>query len=119
VTLQPGYVPDDQVEELLCAHNLLIAHYRSATVSGLVPLAFPAGRPAVATSLGGLPEAVADGVNGTVSTAVDAESFLDAIKRAAADLDALAGAAEQSAGDWLDVAGALLTAAGQDPREPG
>ncbi len=115
VTLRPGYVPDDQVEELLSAHHLLIAPYRSATVSGLVPLAFSAGRPVVATPVGGLPEAVVDGVNGTVSTAVDAESFLDAVERAAADLDALADAAEQSAGDWLDVASALLAAAGQDP----
>ena len=50
VTLRPGYVPDDQVEGLLSAHHLLIAPYRSATVSGLVPLAFSAGRPVVANS---------------------------------------------------------------------
>ncbi len=119
VTLRPGYVPDDDLDEMLAAHHLLIAPYRSATVSGLVPLAFSAGRPVVATPVGGLPEAVVDGVNGTVSAAVDAESFLDAIERAAADLDALASNATEYAGDWLDVAQALLTAAGQDPEAQG
>ena len=115
VTLLPGYVPDDQVPELFAAHHLLLAPYRSATVSGLVPLAFSAGRPVVATPVGGLPEAVVDGVNGTVSAAVDAESLLNAIERAAADLDVLASNAADYAGDWADVADALLTAAGQDP----
>lgn len=114
VTLRPGYVPDDQIDELLAAHHLLIAPYLSATVSGVVPLAFSAGRPVVATPVGGLPESVTDGVNGTVSSAVEAESFLIAIERAASNLDELADAASHAAGDWLDIAKTLLTASGQD-----
>ncbi len=117
VSLQPGYVPDEQVSGLLAAHHLLIAPYRSATASGVVPLAFAAGRPVVATGVGGLPEAVTDGVNGTVSDAVDAESLLDAIERAASNLETLAGATARAAGDWHDVAEALLSVAGQDPRK--
>lgn len=113
VNLQPGYVPDDKISELLAAHHILIAPYRSATVSGVIPLAHAAGRPVVATPVGGLPEAVTNGVNGIVADAVDAESFLNAIERATSNLDALATAAPQSAGDWANVAHALISAAAE------
>ncbi|MEO0493295.1 MAG: glycosyltransferase [Actinomycetota bacterium] len=108
VELRVGYVPDDQVGPTLAAHHLVVAPYRSATVSGIAPLAFAAGRPIVVTPVGGLPEAIDHGVNGLVADAVDAVAVADSILDAADRLDELAAGAAESASRWEDVASALL-----------
>ena len=111
VELRVGYVPDEKIGPTLAEHHIVVAPYRTATVSGIAPLAFAAGRPIVVTPVGGLPEAIADGENGVVAVAVDPVAVADAILAAAADLDRLAAGAAASASRWEDVADALLRAA--------
>ena len=108
VELRVGYVPDEEIGPILAEHHLVVAPYRSATVSGIAPLAFAAGRPMVVTPVGGLPEAVEHGVNGVVADAVDAVSVADAVLAAAEQLDELAAGAAASSSRWEDVASALL-----------
>ena len=58
VHLDSRYVADEEVGEILARHHVVLAPYRSATQSAVVPLAFAAGRPVVASRVGGLAEAV-------------------------------------------------------------
>jgi glycosyltransferase involved in cell wall biosynthesis len=113
VQLREGYVADADVDGLFAAHHLVLAPYRTATQSAVVPVAAAAGRPTVATRVGGLAEQVRDGENGTLAAEVTAEAFAEAIARAIADLDALAAAAARTAPSWDAVARQVeLTAAG-------
>lgn len=110
VALRPGYVPDSAVATLLAEHHLLVAPYRSATQSGVAPLALAAGRPVVATRVGGLPEVVREGETGTLAPPDDPEALADALERAAGRLAALAERAQASVATWADVARAVLAA---------
>lgn len=107
VDLRPGYLPDDAVSDLLAAHHVVVAPYRSATQSAVVPVASVAGRPTVATAVGGLAEQVHDGENGVLASAVDGTAFADAITRALDDLDSLAARAASTAPTW-DAAAAVV-----------
>lgn len=107
VRLRSGYVPDAEVNDLLAAHHIVFAPYRSATQSAVVPLAWAAGRPTVATPVGGLVEQVQDGENGVLATAATGAAFADAVTRAIDDLESLAtGAlgASRTAPTWEGVA---------------
>lgn len=111
-----GYVTDDQVPALLRDHHLVVQPYRSASQSGVIPLAYAAGRGVVVTPVGGLVEAVQPGVNGTVAAAVDAGALADAVLSAIDQVDALAIGAATSQIHWSDVAQAVLDAAGWSGR---
>jgi glycosyltransferase involved in cell wall biosynthesis len=111
VELRPRYVPDAELPALLSAHHLVVAPYRSATQSAIVPLVHAAGRPVVATSVGGLTEQVREGVNGILVPPGRSDAFADAIERALADLPALASRASESVAQWKQVVQAVETAA--------
>jgi glycosyltransferase involved in cell wall biosynthesis len=111
VRLRAGYVADEDMDGLLASHHLLVAPYKSVTQSGVAPLAFAAGRPVVATTVGGLPEVVREGRTGALAEPSSPSDFADAIERAAADLEALGTGAAAAAGSWGDVARAVLEAA--------
>lgn len=113
VDLRPGYVPDAEMQQLFDTHHLVVAPYRSSTQSAIVPLAYAAGRPVVATRVGGLAECVVDGATGTLSPPNDPQAFAAAIQRAIDDLRALADRAATSAPSWEDVTAAILSAAGR------
>lgn len=104
VTVIDKYLSDGEVASLIRDHHVLVAPYRTATQSAVVPLAFAAGRPVVGTTAGGLKDVLCDGVNATVCTPDDAEAFADAIERAIGTLDTLAAGATESAGSWDDYA---------------
>lgn len=112
VELRSGYVPDDDLDALFADHHLVVTPYRSASQSGVVPLAAAAGRPSVVTPVGGLPEQVTDGVDGVVAAAVGPVELADAIEAAAGRLDELAAGARRASTTWADVADAVV-AAGQ------
>lgn len=61
VRLHAEYVPADEVAGLFAAADLLVLPYRSASQSGIAPLAAAAGCPVIATAVGGLPEALPTG----------------------------------------------------------
>jgi glycosyltransferase involved in cell wall biosynthesis len=104
VTLDDRYVPDHEVDELFARHHVLLAPYRAATQSGIVPLAQAAGRPVVATAVGGLAEAVRDGQSGRLAAPGDAEAIADALLEVAEDLDTYASGSAAAATSWEQVA---------------
>jgi glycosyltransferase involved in cell wall biosynthesis len=95
------------VAQLLADHHLVVAPYRDATQSGIVPLAQAAGRPSVVTPVGGLARQITDGLDGVVAEGVDSQSISRAIVRAAARLDALAAGAADAAPKWSAFADAV------------
>jgi len=106
-----GYVTDDGVAKLLEEHHLVVQPYRSASQSGVIPLAFAAGRPVVVTPVGGLAESVDSGVNGVVAEAATADALADALTVALSELDTLALGAAAASANWSDVVSAVLEAA--------
>ena len=114
VVLRPGYVPDRDVNGLLAAHHGVLLPYRSASQSGIVPVALSAGRPVIATRVGGIAEAVDDGVNGVLAEPGDPESLAAAIERFAEHLPDLAAHARDNLPTWEDVAVAVMKMAGVD-----
>ncbi len=66
VHLRLGWVPEGEVPALLAAADLVVLPYRSGSQSAVAPLALAHGVPVLTTAVGGVPELVADGVNGVV-----------------------------------------------------
>lgn len=112
VELRPGYLSDADLAKLLAAHHLVVAPYRSATQSGVVPVAYAAGRPVAATRVGGLVEQVVDGETGTLAPPEDAKAFADAVERGLGMIEQLAAGAAAHTASWADVA-AAVTALGR------
>lgn len=64
VILHDRFIPDAQVGAYFCAADAVVQPYRSATQSGITPMAYHYERPMIVTRTGGLPEMVADGETG-------------------------------------------------------
>lgn len=111
VDLRLGYAADDEVSDLLAKHHAALLPYRSATQSGIAPIALAAGRPVIATTVGGLTDVIRDGENGTLAAPDDPVSLADAIQRCAADLPGMSAAASRERMTWDDVASAVIAAA--------
>lgn len=112
VELRPEYVPNDEVGAVLASHHAVVLPYRSASQSGVAPIALAAGRPVIATNVGGLQEVIHEGLNGTLATPGDAASLADAIERCAADVGEMAARAGDDAPSWAEVADAVVKASG-------
>jgi len=80
LTLIDRYVPNEEVALYFAAADLVAAPYLSATQSGVIQIAYSFGKPVVATRVGGLPEAVADGVTGYLVPPADAGAIAAAIR---------------------------------------
>ncbi len=81
VDLHDGYIPGSKMYQYFRAADLAVLPYASATQSGIVQIAFGFGTPVVVTSVGGLPEVVADGRTGFVVPPKDAKALADAVIR--------------------------------------
>jgi glycosyltransferase involved in cell wall biosynthesis len=75
------YVPDDRRQQLFEQADVVVLPYVEASQSGVVPLAYAAGKPVVATTVGGLPEIVDDGRTGLLVPPRDERALADAIIR--------------------------------------
>lgn len=64
--LKTDFIPDSEVKYYLCAADAVIQPYRSATQSGVTPLAYHFEKPMIVTNVGGLPSLVPDGKVGLV-----------------------------------------------------
>lgn len=64
VRMLDRYVPDDEVEALFRAADVVVLPYRSGTQSGVTHVAHALGVPVIATRAGGLSETVRDGETG-------------------------------------------------------
>ncbi|MFZ4058747.1 MAG: glycosyltransferase family 4 protein [Ferruginibacter sp.] len=58
--LRTDFIPDSEVKNYLCAADVVIQPYRSATQSGVTPLAYHFEIPMIVTNVGGLPSLVPD-----------------------------------------------------------
>ena len=108
VEIHDGFVEQAFMQALLESAHIVVLPYRSATQSGVAPLAFAAGRSVVATAVGGLPEQVEAGVAGELALPNNPKSLAQAIKRALGRLDALSEGARGASSTWKEVATALL-----------
>jgi glycosyltransferase involved in cell wall biosynthesis len=55
VILENNYIPHDRVKYHFCAADVVIQPYRTATQSGVTPLAYHFEKPMIVTNVGGLP----------------------------------------------------------------
>jgi glycosyltransferase involved in cell wall biosynthesis len=60
------FVPNEKVNQYFCAADLVVLPYKSATQSGVVPIAYHFDIPVVVSNVGGLPEVVVDGETGFI-----------------------------------------------------
>jgi glycosyltransferase involved in cell wall biosynthesis len=89
VEIRDRFIPNDEAALLFSAADASLLPYRSATQSAVVPLSFTYGCPVIATRVGGLPAAVADGVDGILCEP-DAAEVAGAIERMAVERSMLA-----------------------------
>lgn len=101
------YLADDELSDVIGNHHIVLLPYRSATQSGIVPLAQAGGRPVVATDVGGLADQITDGRDGRLVPAGDVEALAAAVRDVADDLEAYAERAAAASPTWHDVARAV------------
>jgi len=81
VRLMDRYLPDDQVEALFKAADVVVLPYRSATQSGVTHVAYALGKPVITTDVGGLAETVRPEETGLVVPPENPEALAAAIVR--------------------------------------
>ena len=81
LTLHDRFIPNERVADYFTAADAVVLPYRSATQSGIVPLAYAMGRGVVASRVGGVPEMVEDGVTGILVPPADAPELASGIAR--------------------------------------
>ncbi len=74
-----GHIADDEMCELFERAAVVVVPYVTASQSGVVSTAYGFRKPVVATSVGGLPEMVVDGVTGRVVAPGDPDALAAAI----------------------------------------
>ena len=72
-------IPEALVAEFFSEASVVVLPYVDASQSGVVPVAYSFARPVVATSVGGLPAVVEDGVTGLLVPPRDVHALADAI----------------------------------------
>ncbi len=79
VEVNLGYVPFEQVKDYFYRVNVVVLPYLNIYQSGIVQLAYGFGRPVVATDVGGLREAIDDGLSGFLVPPKDEASLAERI----------------------------------------
>jgi glycosyltransferase involved in cell wall biosynthesis len=77
--LHTHFIANSEVKYYLCAADCVIQPYRSATQSGVTPLAYHFEVPMIVTNVGGLPSMIADKKTGLIA-APTAESIAKKIE---------------------------------------
>lgn len=81
VRLMDHYLPDDEVEALFKAADVVVLPYRSATQSGVTHVAYALGVPVIITDVGGLGETVRGEETGLVVPPENPDALADAVVR--------------------------------------
>jgi len=79
------YVTDERRSELFGQASLVVLPYIEASQSGVIPIAYSFKKPVVATTVGGLPDAVDHGRTGYLVPPRDERALADAIVRLLGD----------------------------------
>lgn len=74
-----SWMPDSEMAALVGACRFVVLPYRSATQSGVIPLAYAFGKPAVASNTAGLTEQVIDGKTGLLVPPCDVPALAAAL----------------------------------------
>lgn len=85
VSIDNRYVPNEEVPAILEKADVLVLPYVSASSSGVAQIAFSNALPVIASTAGGLSEAVIDGINGLVFPSGDSNALAERIIRYFAD----------------------------------
>jgi glycosyltransferase involved in cell wall biosynthesis len=80
VEVRSGYVPDEDVADLMQRASLVVVPYTAATQSGVIAIAIAFGRPVIATSVGGLSEMVTHGKTGLLVPPDDVAALAGAMQ---------------------------------------
>jgi glycosyltransferase involved in cell wall biosynthesis len=73
------FIPDDEIATFFAASDVVLAPYRREAQSGVALTAFHFGRAVIASTVGGLPELVRDGINGSLVPPEDDAALARAI----------------------------------------
>jgi glycosyltransferase involved in cell wall biosynthesis len=79
VELRPWYHTDEETAELFGRCDVVVLPYRSATGSGVVPIAYNYNKPVIASRVGGLPDVVLDGKTGRLVEPENIKGLAEAI----------------------------------------
>jgi glycosyltransferase involved in cell wall biosynthesis len=110
VEVSARYHGEQETAELFARADLVVLPYRSATGSGVVPIAYRYRKPVVASRVGGLQDVVENGVTGLLVEAGSPEALADGIRRAMAfrpDVQAFERVEKRMS--WRSLARAALT----------
>lgn len=72
------FIPDEEMAGLLARSTVILLPYLEATQSGVVPLAYGAARPVVASAVGAIPEIVVHGQTGLLVPPRDPQALAQA-----------------------------------------
>lgn len=75
------FVPDDEAADYFRQASVVVLPYIEASQSGVIPMAYSAGKPVVATTVGGLPEMVENGRTGYVVPPGDSAQLAEAVTK--------------------------------------
>jgi glycosyltransferase involved in cell wall biosynthesis len=78
--LHDHFIPNESVHLYFKAADAVVLPYRHATQSGVIPLAYAAGRGVVTTRVGGLSEMVDDGLSGVIVSPENPSALADGIR---------------------------------------
>lgn len=79
------YIPEDRAAEYFRRASVVVLPYIEASQSGVIPMAYSAGKPVVATTVGGLPETVENGGTGYLVPPRDASQLAEAVTKLLVD----------------------------------
>jgi glycosyltransferase involved in cell wall biosynthesis len=86
-TVDNEYISEYRAAQYFQRASVVVLPYIEASQSGVIPLAYSAGKPVVATDVGGLPEMVEDGRTGYLVPPRDERRLADAVVRLLLDRD--------------------------------
>lgn len=81
------WIHEDEIYTILQDNDVVVVPSTEASQSGVIPIAFAAGLPVVATPIGGLREQLDDGETGILADAVSAQAIARAMRRLILDPD--------------------------------
>ena len=75
------YIPEDRAADYFRRATVVVLPYIEASQSGVIPMAYSAGKPVVATTVGGLPEMVENGRTGYLVPPRDSAQLAEVVTK--------------------------------------